>query len=77
MKNRPSKPLKKYKIVNPNGEIIIFNGFEKMIEEFGFNRKLVRKFLNTGNKITAPRSKTKETLNTLNYIINEITNETN
>ena len=71
MKHRKHKPKNKYQIIFDDGINEEIEGFSEMVEKYNLNAALIRKFLNTGNKVVT-KSKRIPALNTVGLIINQI-----
>lgn len=71
MRNRKSRPKNKYELIFENGTNIVIVGFSEMIQKYNLNPTLVRKFMNTNQKVKT-KSRRESALNTVGLIINQI-----
>ncbi len=72
MKNRKYKKSC-YRLISPEGIEYFIEGFTKMVDQFKFNKTLIRKYKNTGLPVEPPqKQKDKlENINTIGWIIYE------
>ncbi len=73
MKNRNKRPGTKIKLINKDGEEVIFMNMKDMIEKYNFSAYLIRKYRDTNNKISESDLK-EENIMLLDYTIETIKN---
>jgi len=74
MKKRAKKPGDKYKLIDPDGNILFRQGLGKLVDEFNFNITLVRKFTNTNKPVafSGKRKPNQKTINTIGWIFTKL-----